>query len=189
MADDGDFARFIRTAAAQVHAFEQREKSPAEIRYGRAMREAAAAIAGLARAVSFDQLVAAEKTLQQNDLVVYARIPSTVKSVRQGIDDLKNGEEVYAQLLRDPRAYGGHKYRDSERAGPDKAVPLDAMRRALRGQMRRVENYRRNVMANPHEQAFMAARIAMLRRAEKLYDGIQREKLLPAGAGTEKRRK
>jgi hypothetical protein len=37
-------------------------------------------------------------------------------------------------------------------------------------------------MGNLQEQEFMSARIAMLRRAEKLYDGIQREHLLPPEA-------
>ena len=57
------------------------------------------------------------------------------------------------------------------------------MRQALRGQRRRVENYRANVMGNPCEQEFMAARIAMLRRAEHLYDAIQRERLSPPESG------
>lgn len=169
----------MRSAAAQVIAFELRGKSPAEIRYGDTMQKSAVVLAELARTASFEQLIAAEKTLQKNDLAVYAKIPSTAKSVQQAIDDFTNGEAVYSQLLQNPAAYSGHKYRDSERVAPDKLIPLDAMRRALRGQARRLENYRKNVMANPQEQAFMSARIAMLRRAEDLYDSIQRKLLLP----------
>lgn len=179
MGSKEDFAEFMRATAAQVDAYGRREKSLAEKYYGDVMRESAAVLVKFTCTASFDQLILAEKTLQQNDLAVYAKMPAAMKSVQQGIDDLKNGEEVYTQLLDDPQAYKAHKYRDSERAGPDKLVPLDAMRRALRGQVKRVENYRKNVMANLQEQEFMSARIAMLRRAEKLYDAIQRERFLP----------
>ena len=96
------------------------------------------------------------------------------------MSDLQDGEEVYAQLLNNPDAYKAHKYREKERASPDKIVPLDAMRRALRGQASRVENYRKNVMGNPKEHDFLYARVAMIRHAEKLYDDIQRHTLLPA---------
>lgn len=159
----------------QVDAYWNREKSPAEIRYGDVMRDSAIILADLTRTASFDQLIAAEKVLQKNDLVVYAKVPSTTKSVQQGIDDLQNGEEVYKQLLQNPKAYFEHKYRDNERASPDRLVPLDAMRRALRGQIKRVENYRKNVMGNPNEREFLSARIAMIHHAESLYDAIQRE--------------
>ncbi len=93
------------------------------------------------------------------------------------MSDFSAGEAVYRQLLNDTPAYQAHKYRENEKAAPDKLVPLDAMRRALRGQVKRVENYRKNVMGNPHEYDYLSARVAMIRRAEELYDLMQRDRL------------
>lgn len=178
MASKADVAKLMRAVAAQVDAYGKRKVSRAELHYSDVMKESAVILAKVARTASFDQLIRFEKVFQQNDLDVYANVPSTLKAVQQGIADLEAGEDVYRQLLEAPEAYRGHKYRESEKAPPDKLVPLDAMRRALRGQAKRVENYRKNVMGNPQEQDFLSARIAMLRRAEKLYDAIQREYLL-----------
>ncbi len=100
-----------------------------------------------------------------------------MNAVREGIDDLKAGMAAYRLLIDDADAYKAHPYRQKERIPPERIIPLDAMRRALRGQMKRVENYRSNVMGNIQEQEFLSARIAMLRRAEKLYDGMQRKNL------------
>lgn len=178
MASKDELAELMRAVAAQVDAYEKRKRSRAEIYYGDVMRESATTLAKISRTASFDQLIMIEKVFQQNDLAVYANVPSTLKTVQQGIDDLLDGEAVYRQLIESPQAYKAHKYRESERASPDKLVPLDAMRRALRGQAKRVENYRKNVMGNPHEYAFFSARITLLHRAEKLYDGIQSDRLL-----------
>ena len=101
--------------------------------------------------------------------------------MQEGIEDIEAGEAAYKQLVEDTESYKAHGYRKKERLSPEKIIPLDAMRRALRGQVKRVENYRSNVMGNSQEQDFMSARIAMLRRAEKLYDAIQRQYLLPGG--------
>jgi hypothetical protein len=165
--------------AAQANIYEKRAKSRLEKQYGDTMKRSAAVLADFARTASFDQLIIAEKAFQQNDLAVYAQLPSTLHAVQLGISDLDAGEEVYKQLRDDTEAYKAHKYRDSEKAPPDKLIPLDAMRRALRGQAKRVENYRKNVMGNPQEHEFLSARISMIRRAEKLYDAIQRERLFP----------
>jgi hypothetical protein len=165
--------------AAQARAFEKREQSRSEIQYGNVMEKSAAVLRELSRTATFDQLLSIEKDLQSNDLQIYAKVPSTLKAVREGISEIKSGENVYRQLLTNTKAYLEHDYRDKEKAAPDRLVPLDAMRRALRGQASRVENYRKNVMGNPKEHVFMSARVAMIRRAEKLYDAIQRDQLLP----------
>ncbi len=167
--------KIVLAVAAQADAFEKREQSLTEKRYGAIMERSAVVLAEFTQIATFDQLLTIEKLLQQNDLNVYARVPSTLESVQEGIIDLREGEEVYAQLLHDSDAYKAHKYREKERASPDKLVPLDAMRRALRGQASRVENYRKNVMNNPKEHSFLSARISLIRRAEKLYDAIQRD--------------
>ncbi len=164
---------------ALAKAYSTRVKSRAEILYGETLKKSADSIIRYTCTATFDQLLHAEKTLQENDLVVYAQMPATLKSVQQGISDFSDGEAVYRQLMRDTQAYKDHRYRENDRAAPDKLVPIDTMRRALRGQIKRVENYRKNVMNNPHEYDFMSARVAMLRRAEKLYDQIQRALLLP----------
>ncbi len=177
MGNDEELANLLFLTAAQASIYDKRAKSRIEKQYGDAMQRSAIALMEFTRNATFDQLILLEKTFQRNDLAVYAQLPSTMKSVQQGIDDLENGEGVYKQLLNNPQAYSEHKYRDSERAGPGKLVPLDAMRRALRGQVKRIENYRKNVMSNPQEQKFMSTRIVMLRRAEKLYDALQREQL------------
>lgn len=179
MADLRGYERIMLRIAAHADAFEKRERPRAEINYGKAMGLSASALAEFTQTASFDQLLFVEKTLQNNDLDIYARVSSTLKSVQEGMSDLQDGEEVYAQLLTNPDAYKAHKYREKERAAPDKIIPLDAMRRALRGQASRVENYRRNVMGNPKEHDFLSARIGLIRRAEKLYDVIQRDRLLP----------
>lgn len=178
MASNDEFTILLHAIATQVDAFEKRERSPAERRYGNAMRELALSLTEILRTASFDELIHIEKIFQRNDLVAFAKVPATKKSVQQGIDDLDNGEEVYKQLLENTQGYQAHKYRENERAAPDKLVPLDAMRRALRGQAKRVENYRKNVMGNSSEQEFLSARIAMIRQAEKLYDTLQRKLLL-----------
>ncbi len=173
------FDSLLVWAASQADIYEKRARSRIEQQYGKTMQESAAALRGFLPEATFDQLIALERTFQQNDLTVYAQLPSTVKSVEQGIRDFNDGEKVYRQLLDNPRAYSAHAYRESERAAPDKLIPLDAMRLALRGQVKRVENYRRNVMGNPHEQEFLSARISLLHRAEEFYDRLQRERLAP----------
>ncbi len=177
MAYEEESAALFFWTTAQVDAFEKRAKSWAETMYGETMQKSAAAVVNYTRIASFDQLLAAEKAFQKNDLTVYAQSPATLKSVQQGISDFSAGEAVYQQLLNDTPAYQAHKYRENEKAAPDKLVPLDAMRRALRGQVKRLENYRKNVMGNPHEHDFMSARVAMIRRAEELYDLMQRDRL------------
>lgn len=173
------FTKLLGIVAAQGDAYERRSRSRMEKRYGDIMRTAAAVLAEFTGDASFEELIRAEKAFQENDLAIYAQRPATVKAVREGIDDLENGEVAYRQLIENTDAYQKHGYRKKERIPPEKVIPLDAMRRALRGQVKRIENYRKNVMGNPHEQIFMAARIAMLRRAEKLYDAMQRERLFP----------
>jgi hypothetical protein len=175
MTDDGEFDSILQWLFAQVRAYEKREQSRAEKFYGSVMLQSAAALASFTRTASFDNLIRVEKAFQQNDLVVYAKRLGTMKSVQEGIDDFEAGEEVYRQLLEDTRAYKAHRYR--RKNSTDNAIPLDTMRQALRGQVRRVENYRSNVMGNSAEQEFLSERIAMLRQAEKLYDAIQRERL------------
>jgi hypothetical protein len=183
MEGDDDFKNLMVFVAAQIDTYEKREKSRVEKHYSDAMQRSAIALAQYARTAPFDQLIRVEKTFQENDLVVYAKRPATMKAVQEGIEDLEEGETAYKQLLENTEAYRAHGYRKKERASPEKVIPLDAMRRALRGQVKRVENYRSNVMGNSQEQEFMSARIAMLRRAEKLYDAIQREHLLPPDSG------
>lgn len=178
MTNEEDFDELLVWSAAQVNAYEKREKSRAEKYYGDVMQGSAVILARFTRSASFDQLIRAEKHFQKNDLLVYAKRQATMNSVQEGIDDLEDGETVYRQLVENTEAYKEHRYRKKDRIAPDSAIPLDTMRRALRGQMKRVENYRSNVMGSVQEQEFMSARIAMLRRAEKLYDVLQRERLV-----------
>lgn len=179
MASDQEVAEFHRFILAQKIAYEKREQSRAEINYGKVMGKSAKALIEFTKIATFDQLLRAEASFQENDLTTYAKMPATLQSVNEGIHDFKDGEVVYRQLLNHPDAYKEHRYREKERVPPDKIIPLDAMRRALRGQAARIGNYRKNVMGNPREQEFMSARAAMIRHAEKLYDAIQRTKLLP----------
>lgn len=168
------FGEFLLATTLQVRAYTKRENSRAEKEYSFAMKNSAAALAELTRYASFEELIQAEATLQENDLSIYAQRPATMESVREGIDDFAAGMAVYRQLLENPAAYVAHKYRRKECLPPDYVIPLDAMRRALRGQVKRVENYRANVMGNAQEQEFLSARILMLRRAEELYDNLQK---------------
>ena len=125
-----------------------------------------------------------ETPYQENVIVVYAKRSADERAVKEGVEDNEAGKAAYKQLVEDAKSYKARGYRKKERLSPEKIIPLDAMRRALRGQVKRVENYRSNVMGNSQEQDFMSARIAMLRRAEKLYDAIQRERLLPTETET-----
>jgi hypothetical protein len=177
MANENNQFNILFWAASQVNIYEKRARSQIEKQYGETMRKSAIALVDFIPRATFDELLSIEKTFQQNDLTVYAQHPATIKTVEQGIRDFNDAEAVYKQLLANPQAYYEHKYRESERASPDKLVPLDAMRRALRGQVKRVENYSRNVMGNPQEQTFLSARTALLHRAEDLYDEMQRVRL------------
>lgn len=179
MASDRELAEFLGHLVKQKIAFEKREQSHAEINYGKVMSKSARALIDFTKIATFDQLLLVESAFQENDITTYAKVPATLKAVNDGINDFKDGEVVYKQLLNNPDAYKEHRYREKERASPDKIIPLDAMRRALRGQAARIENYSKNVMGNPREYDFMTARISMIRRAEKLYDAIQRKRLLP----------
>ena len=179
MKSRGGLHKLLEIVSAQGDAYERRAKSRAEKQYGDVMRIAADILMEFTHAASFEELVQAEKAFQENDLVIYAQRSATAKAVQEGIDDLEDGEAAYRQLIESTDAYKGHRYRKKERIPPEKIIPLDAMRRALRGQVKRVANYRANVMGNVQEQAFMSARIAMLRRAERLYDAMQRERLSP----------
>lgn len=179
MPDAGDLDLIMNAVAAQVDAFEKRQQSRAEKHYAAMTAKSAAALGKFARNASFDQLLSVEQLFQKNDLVIYAKVPSIMQAVQKGMRDFKAGGEVYEQLLTHPEAYRAHSYREDDHASPDKLVPLDAMRKALRGQIARVGNYRKTVLGSSQEYAFMTARIAMIRRAEKLYDSIQRDRLLP----------
>lgn len=173
-----DVARVLRIAAAQANAFNKRERSRAAIDYGIVMERSTAGIREFTKNATFDQLLLAERVLQQNDQDAYTKVPSILQAVQKGMRDFEAGCEVYRQLLNQPEAYKAHRYREDDCASPDRVVPLDAMRKALRGQISRVGNYRKTVLGSPQEYAFMTARISMIRRAEKLYDAIQRECLL-----------
>lgn len=169
--------KFSLATALQVGAFEKRESSSVEKAYGTAMQRAAAVLLEYAKDASLEELLDAEQTLQKNDLAVYAQRPGTMASVQEGINDLEAGMAAHALLLENTDAYRSHPYRQKERLPPERVIPLDAMRRALRGQIKRVENYRSNVMGNIREQEFLSARMELLHRAEKLYDALQRERL------------
>lgn len=184
MASNEEFVEALQAIAAQANAYEKRAKSKVEKQYGDVMHVSAMVLSQFAGSATFEQLIQTEKAFQQNDLLVYAQRPATVKAVQEGIDDIEEGEAAYRQLIQNTEGYKAHGYRKKERLAPERIIPLDAMRRALRGQVKRVENYRSNVMGNSQEQDFMSARIAMLRRAEKLYDAIQRERLLPTETET-----
>ncbi len=177
-----DFTNILQIAASQANAFGKRERSRASRDYAAAMEKAAVVLRAFTRAASFDQLLEAEQVFQRNDRNVYARAPSTLEAVQKGMRDFDAGKSVYKQILENPEAYRAHRYREDDHAFPDRVVPLDAMRKALRGQISRVGNYRKTVLGNSQEYDFMTARIAMLRRAEKLYDAIQRERLSIPGA-------
>lgn len=168
----------LAAVVAQGEAYEQRARSVAERRYGSAMQAMAETVREFTRTASFDELIRAEKAFQKNDLTIYAQRPETAKSVQEGMDDILAGETAYRQLVNNTEAYREHGYRKKECVPPEYVIPIDAMRRTLRGQIKRVENYRANVMGNIQEQAFLSARIDMLKRAEELYDSIQREQLL-----------
>ena len=180
MGSSEQFDALLQAVAAHVYAYERRERSRAEKEYGVAMKKSADVLLEFVAAASFAELLQVERIFQENDRIVYAKRSATMKSVLEGIDDFAAGEVVYRQLVEDTNAYRTHKYRKKNSVDPDNAIPVDTMRQALRGQVRRVENYRKNVMGNLEEQKFMSARIAMLRRAEKLYDAMQRERLLPS---------
>lgn len=178
MNEDVELKRILKIAAAQAKAFNKRERSRAAIDYGVVMERSAASLKKFTKTASFDQLLMAEKIFQQNDRNIFAKVPSTMEAVQKGMRDFQAGDDVYKQLRNDAEAYKAHSYREDDRASPDKAVPLDAMRKALRGQVSRVENYRKTVLGSSQEYDFLTARISMIRRAEKLYDGIQRDRLL-----------
>ncbi len=163
--------------APHVQAHIARQNSKVEKQYGKAMLASAAVLKNLAESGDFNAILKVEKDLQQQDLEKYSTNETVRMNVLDGIEDLEKGIADYNTLMKSPEAYKVKAYVRRDMTGRDRAVPLDAMRKALRSQASRVRNYARNPMANDAERAFHTARMKMIRQAEQLYDGIQREQL------------
>lgn len=171
------FIKSMLQVNSHVQAHEKRRNSRVEQQYSKVLRSSTLILGELGAKGDFETVLKVEKTLQQQDLEKYSQNASVKKSVLEGIDDLNNGIVDYKTLLNSPETYMAKAYVKRDMAGPDKSVPLDSMRKALRSQASRVGNYARNPMANDDERDFLNARVALIRKAEKLYDRIQRDRL------------
>ena len=171
------FERTMHQMSSHVQAHIARQKSQVEREYSKAMQNSANALKELAEHGDFDTILKVERALEQQDLEKYSQNETVRKNVLDGIDDLEKGAADYATLMQSPETYRIKAYVKRDMTGPGKTIPLDAMRKALRSQTSRVRNYARNPMANDAERAFHTARMLLIRRAEKLYAGIQKEQL------------
>lgn len=164
---------------AHVFAYQEKQKSRIEKKYSLTMQKSAQALRTAVKTLDFDGLLRLENTLAQIDFDRYSDNEAVRRNVLTGIRDLEAGESNYQVLRSDPETYFKWKYVKREMAG---LVPIDSMRKALRGQVNRVNAYATSPMINEAEREFQKARIAMLHRAEELYDSIQRrqrEKIPP----------
>lgn len=123
----------------------------------------------------FDELMTVEMTIQQIELERFAHDADMMKSIQKTQRDLAEGMKDYKQLRENPAAYRARGYREQDLAGSNKKYPVDTMRKALRGQAARIGNFARNPMLFPVEKEFHQLRVTLLRRAEQLYEDMQKE--------------
>ena len=166
------FESSLHLMSSHVQAHAKRQKSKVEQEYSKAMLNSTAALKTLAAEGDFDTILQIELTLQQQDLEKYSKSETVRQNVLDGIEDIEKGLADHKTLMESPETYRIKAYVKRDMAGPGKTIPLDAMRKALRSQTVRVRNYARNPMANDAERAFHTARMTLIRRAEKLYEGI-----------------
>ncbi len=176
------FERTMHQMSSHVQAHVKRQNSKVEQLYTKTIQKSAAMLKKLTEEGDFDTILKIERALEQQDLEKYSQNETVRKNVLDGIDDLEKGVADYATLMQSPETYRIKAYVKRDMTGPGKTIPLDAMRKALRSQTSRVRNYARNPMANDAERAFHTARMLLIRRAEKLYAGIQKEQLKKCAA-------
>lgn len=126
---------------------------------------------------SFETIIQIEEAIQRAEYDKYSRNDKMRESIQQTQRDLADGFMDYKQLIENPKAYFSRGYRDRDRLGPNRTIPLDTMRKALRSQATRVGNFAKNPMLGREEQEFHRARVLMLRHAENLYESIQKNVL------------
>lgn len=165
----------MNSMSLHVQAHIERQNSAVEHDYSKAIDRSAAVLRKLTAEGDFDTLLKVERALQQQDLEKYSKNEEVRRSVLDGIEDLEKGIIDYKTLMESPEKYLIKAYVKRDMTGKNKTIPLDAMRKALRSQASRIRNYARNPMANDAERAFHTARMSLVRRAEKLYEKIQKE--------------
>lgn len=148
-------------------------ESPAVRRHALAIRKAIKAVREALANGNFETLLNLEIEMQQLEMTMYARDPGMIASIERTRDDLEAGMLDYRQLIDNPKAYRERGYRKSDRTGTNRRFPFDTMRKALRGQAARVGNFAKNPMLSPEEKEFHRLRVAILKRAEMLYEELQ----------------
>ena len=129
----------------------------------------------------FETLVDVETAIQIVELEKYSHDAGMMASIQKTQKDLAEGMKDYRQLIEMPEAYCARGYRERDCVGANKEFPLDTMRKALRSQAVRVDNFAKNSMLFPVEKEFHLLRVSLLKRAEKLYEGLQAQAIAANG--------
>lgn len=125
----------------------------------------------------FETLLDVECAIQIVELEKYSHDASMMKSIQKTQKDLAEGMKDYRHLMEMPEVYFTRGYREQDCTGPNKRFPLDTMRKALRSQATRVGNFAKNSMLFPIEKEFHLLRVTLLKRAEKLYEALQAQRI------------
>lgn len=155
------------------YAFEKRSRSQAQKAVNMACSAEAEVIMDIARNGSLAEKVALEHRLQQRDLEKYATSEKEVKSVRQGLKDLKAGMVAYATLVERPEEYRKQASGYTDRNRDTKLdVPKDGMRYMLASQITRLQN-RLSLQLSDEEKVLLVARRALLDSMVEEYSAMQ----------------
>lgn len=165
--------QYRATSAATDVAFEKRERSRAQHAVNIACAAEVAAILAIARTGSLNEKIALECLLQQRDLEKYAKSPTEVKNIKQGLKDMAAGLAAYAILTETPEEYKKYAATYADRNRDAKLdVPKDGMRYALASQITRLQN-RQSLQLSEEERVLLTARRALLAAIQAEYSEIQ----------------
>lgn len=171
------YARLINMIDLQSSLHQDLLQSESVSDHAAAVRQTAAAIKTALSVGSFETLLKTEMAIQRAELERYAGNPEMVESIRKTRADMAEGLKDYKHLKENPHYYHSRGYRERDRTGPGKTLPVDTMRKVLRSQATRVGNFAKNPMLSAEEEEFHKVRVSLLRRAEKLYEQLQMESL------------
>ncbi len=165
------------TANYSNDAYRYRQNSKPQKLVNRACKAEAALIRAIIAARNLDEMIALELRLQNNDLEKYARSPSEIKGVEQGLADLQSGMHMYAILKTNSGQYReiAKGFTDSNR-DKRRNVPKDGMRYALSSQMTRLQN-RHSLQLSEEEKALLTLRRSLVSALIEAYSLLQKEAL------------
>lgn len=149
--------------------------------YNNASRATKVLIDNIAKSRDLPLMIEAEIQLRNDDLVKYAKTGEERENVKIGLKNFKSGLIMYDVLLNEPNRYrkDSVSYFGAQR---DKTndVPMDGMRRAIGGQLTRLQN--RHALTNTTEEKdLLSARRDLLQFIRSEYVKMQKEICQEAG--------